>query len=111
MAENEQQPQPTNQGKASYEQWRAELRAKPEYAQLYQEEAAKSALWLQLVEARQRAGLSQAEVAKRMGVSQAQVARIEKAGYDAYTLNTLRRYVAALGDEFSLEVQIHQPAP
>jgi phage-related protein len=76
-----------------------------------QEEAAKSALWLQLVEARQRAGLSQAEVANRMGVSQAQVARIEKAGYDAYTLNTLRRYVAALGDEFSLEVQIHQPTP
>jgi hypothetical protein len=32
-----------------------------------QEEAAKSALWLQLVEARQRAGLSQAEVAKRKG--------------------------------------------
>jgi hypothetical protein len=44
-----------------------QLRANPEYAQIYQEEAAKSALWLQLVEARQRAGLSQAEVAKRMG--------------------------------------------
>ena len=111
MTENKQHPQPTNQGSASYEQWRKQLRANPEYAQLYQEEAAKSALWLQLVEGRQQAGLSQAEVAKRMGVSQAQVARIEKAGYDAYTLNTLRRYVAALGDEFSLEVQIHQPAP
>jgi transcriptional regulator with XRE-family HTH domain len=60
---------------------------------------------LQLVEARQDAGLSQAEVAKRLGVSQAQVARIEKRGYDAYTLNTLRRYVQALGDEFSLEVR------
>jgi ribosome-binding protein aMBF1 (putative translation factor) len=111
MADNEQQPQPTKQGTDSYQEWQQKLRAHPEYEQIYQEEAAKSALWLQLVEARQRAGLSQAEVARRMGVSQAQVARIEKAGYDAYTLNTLRRYVAALGDQFSLEVQIHQPAP
>lgn len=32
-------------------------------------------LWLQLVDARQEARLTQAEVAKRLGVSQAQVAR------------------------------------
>ncbi len=94
-----------------YTEWRETLLADPAMHKLYEEEGAKKALWLQLVEARQRAGLSQAEVAKRMGVSQAQVARIEKAGYDAYTLTTLRRYVAALGDQFSLEVQIHQPAP
>jgi predicted transcriptional regulator len=43
-------------------------------------------------------------VAQRLGVSQAQVARIEKRGYDAYTLTTLRRYVEALDDGFSLEV-------
>ena len=48
---------------------------------------------MQLVEARQAAGLTQAELAERLGVSQAQVARIEKRGYDAYTLITLRRYV------------------
>jgi hypothetical protein len=36
------------------------------------------------------------------------VARIEKRGYDAYTLNTLRRYVQALGDEFALEVRVHR---
>jgi hypothetical protein len=41
-----------------------------------------------------------------MGVSQAQVARIEKQGYDAYTLRTLRRYIEALGDEFSFEIMI-----
>ncbi len=39
-------------------------------------------------------------------VSQAQVARIEKAGYDCYTLNTLRRYVEALGSDFTLQVAI-----
>jgi transcriptional regulator with XRE-family HTH domain len=76
---------------------------------MYDEEAAKSELWLQLVEARQAAGLTQAQMAERLGVSQAQVARIEKRGYDAYTLTTLRRYIAALGEGYSLEVHIHTP--
>ncbi len=94
------------EGQANYQQWRDELRSDPEYQAIYAEEAAKSELWLQLVEARQAAGLTQQQVAERMGVSQAQVARIEKAGYDAYTLRTLRRYLDALGDEFSLEVSV-----
>jgi HTH-type transcriptional regulator/antitoxin HipB len=97
------------EGRASYQRWRDKLLADPEGRRLYEEEAAKSELWLQLVEARHAAGLTQAEVAKRLGVSQAQVARIEKRGYDSYTLNTLRRYVQALGDQFSLEVRVHQP--
>jgi len=96
-------------GKHSYEEWRSELRKSPGYEEIYAEEAAKSELWLELVEARQAAGLTQVEMAKRLGVSQAQVARIEKRGYDAYTLNTLRRYVAALGEGFSLEVKVNRP--
>lgn len=82
----------------------------PEYRATYQEEAAKKELWLQLVEARQASGLTQQQVAQRLGVSQAQVARIEKRGYDAYTLNTLRHYVQALGEGFSLRVQVQHPA-
>ena len=99
-----------DEGKRSYEQWRARFMADPENRRLYEEEAAKSELWLQLADARQASGLTQTEVAKRLGVSQAQVARIEKRGYDAYTLNTLRRYVKALGEGFSLEVKVRQPA-
>lgn len=99
----------TEAGQESYKKWQEELRANPEYQAIYEEEAAKKQLWLQLVEARQTAGLTQAEVAKKLGVSQAQVARIEKRGYDAYTLNTLRRYVQALGEGFSVEVKIHYP--
>lgn len=94
---------------AAYLNWRDELRADPEYQKVYEEEAAKSALWLQLVQARLAAGLTQKQVAERLGVSQAQVARIEKEDYDSYTLTTLRKYVAALGDGFSLEVTIHTP--
>jgi hypothetical protein len=37
-----------------------------------------------------------------------QVARIEKRGYDAYTLTTPRRYVQALGDGFSVEVRVRR---
>ena len=96
-------------GEESYERWREGLRNDPEYQAVYEEEAAKSELWLQLVNARQEAGLTQKQMAERIGVSQAQVARIEKEGYDAYTLNTLRKYVAALGEGYSLEVRIHTP--
>jgi DNA-binding XRE family transcriptional regulator len=94
------------EGQNSYQRWVDELHATPEFQRVYEEEAAKKELWLQLVEARQHAGLTQAEVARRLGVSQAQVARIEKRGYDAYTLNTLRRYVQVLGEEFSLQVRV-----
>lgn len=100
---------PTAQAQDSYEKWRDSLLANPAYRAIYEEEAAKSELWLQLVEARLQAGLTQAEVAKRLGVTQSQVARMEKRGYDAYTLTTLRRYVLALGEGFSLEVTVHTP--
>ena len=100
---------PVEAGKRSYEKWLEELHNTPGYDEIYAEEAAKSELWLQLVEARQAAGLTQVEMAKRMGISQAQVSRIEKSGYDAYTLTTLRRYVTALGEGFSLEVKVKRP--
>jgi DNA-binding XRE family transcriptional regulator len=97
------------EGQKRYEQYWARQMADPSFRATYEEEAAKKELWLQLVEARQAAGLTQQQLAERLGVSQAQVARIEKRGYDAYTLNTLRRYVKALGEGFSLEVTIRTP--
>jgi DNA-binding XRE family transcriptional regulator len=99
-------PQTSATGEESFQAWRNRLRADPDYQTIYDEEAGKGELWLQLVEARQAAGLTQMELAERLGVSQAQVARIEKRGYDAYTLNTLRRYVRALGKGFELDVAI-----
>jgi len=98
-------------GASRYDEYWAKQMANPEFRRVYEEEAAKKELWLQLVEARQAAGLTQVEVAKRLGVSQAQVARIEKSGYDAYTLTTLRRYVEALGEGFELKVTIRQVMP
>jgi len=99
------------EGAERYQQWRARLLSTPERRRIYEEEAAKKELWLQLVEARQEAGLTQAELAERLGVSQAQVARLEKRGYDAYTLNSLRRYVEALGNGYRLEVSVRSVEP
>jgi DNA-binding transcriptional regulator YiaG len=98
-----------NEGQKQYEAYWAKQMADPEFRRIYEEEAKKKELWLQLVEARQASGLTQHQVAERMNVSQAQVARIEKRGYDAYTLRTLKRYLNALGDDFTLEVAVKYP--
>ena len=99
-------------GGRSYQEWREDLLADPETRALYEEEATKKALWLQLVEARQEAGSTQMQLAERLGVTQSQVARIEKQGYEAYTLTTLRRYIQALGQDFQLAIAIvHSPQP
>jgi DNA-binding XRE family transcriptional regulator len=99
------------EGQQAYQEWRNNLLANPENRAIYEEEAAKKELWLQLVEARQKAGITQVELAKRLGVSQAQVARMEKRGYDAYTLTSLRRYVQALGEGFSLDIAVRWNRP
>jgi DNA-binding XRE family transcriptional regulator len=96
------------QGQSEYDAFWEGRFADPEFRAVYAKESANKELWLQLVEARQAAGLTQAEVAERLGVSQAQVARIEKRGYDACTLTSLRRYVAALGEGFTLKVEIRK---
>src|SRR5581483_3897713 len=98
-----------SEGQKRYQEYWDRQLANPENRRVYDEEAAKKEVWLQLVEARRAAGLTKEQGEKRLGVSQAQVARIEKQGYDAYTLNTLRRYVDALGDDFSVEVRVRGP--
>ncbi|MDQ6908422.1 MAG: hypothetical protein M3176_16485 [Chloroflexota bacterium] len=58
---------PTAHGQTRYHAWRERVRATPGYQAVYTEEAAKSALWLQRVEARQQAGLTQKGLAERAG--------------------------------------------
>lgn len=60
-----------------------------------------------LLEARTKAGLTQAEIATRMGVSQPVVARIESSlGSQAHSpsLNTLRRYAKACGMKLVIQM-------
>ena len=100
---------PNAEGERRYEKWSQQFETNPRLKKIYAEESVKMELWLQLAEARQAAGLTQAGLAKRLGVTQSQVAKMEKRGYTSYTLNTLRRYVQALGDDYSLEIAIRRP--
>jgi DNA-binding XRE family transcriptional regulator len=107
---NKEMTQDMSQGEADYRAWRDGILADPVRRARVEELIEQKELAQQLIEARQAAGITQEELARRIGVSQAQVARMEKRGYDAYTLTSLRRYVAALGGEFSLEVRVQHPA-
>ena len=93
-------------GQVRYDAFWDEQLADPAFRRVYAEEGTKQELWLQLVEARQAAGLTQTQLAERLGVGRSQVAQVERHGYEEYTLTTLRRYVQALGADFALEVRI-----
>lgn len=58
----------------------------------------------QLIEARSRAGLTQAEVAVRMGTSQSTIARLES-GAAKPSLSTLRRYAKATGTTVRIKLE------
>ncbi len=55
-------------------------------------------------EAREQAGLTQVELAKRLGVSQPTVARLESTRSNP-TLSTLRRAIAATGNELGFTLR------
>ncbi|GIK67594.1 MAG: hypothetical protein BroJett018_53880 [Chloroflexota bacterium] len=95
---------------AEYQEWREQFLSDPQRRALYEQEAMIGELWLQMVEARQGLGITQAEIAKRMGISKRKVAQIERNGYDTMSLSALMDYVHALGPGFSLEVKFHVPA-
>lgn len=54
---------------------------------------------------REELNMSQAELAKAMGVKQPTIAKMEQADNDP-RLSTLKRYVAALGGELSIDVKL-----
>lgn len=95
-------------GHKLYEQDRAKLMADYKFKKVYAEEAVKKELWLQLAEAREAAGLTQEQLAGRLGVTQSQVSRMEKQGYDRYTLQSLRRYIEALGEGFAIVISVRR---
>ncbi len=92
------------EGEQAYLRWLESFFAQPGARELYEEEAAKKELWLQMVEARLASGLTQAQLAKRLGVPKAQVALLERCGNDVYTLDKLRDYAEAVGR--ALEISI-----
>jgi transcriptional regulator with XRE-family HTH domain len=63
----------------------------------------------QLIEARTRAGLTQAQVADRMGTSQSAVARLES-GKAKPSLSTLKRFAQATGARVRITLE-SKPKP
>lgn len=55
-----------------------------------------------LREARSEGGMTQVQLAKSMGVSQNRISRMENGDMAAMSLDTIRRYVEALGGKISL---------
>lgn len=90
----------------------AELKAKAlanpkvraEYDRLNREEFA---ILDEILAARREAGLTQAQIAERMGTKAPAVARLESAlasGKHSPSLNTLRKYAAALGKKIEVHL-------
>ena len=60
----------------------------------------------QLRELREEMGLTQVEVAKRLNVSQNRVSRLETGDLEHSQIDTLRRYVEAVGGSLRIEAVI-----
>lgn len=78
--------------KKVFSQWRKDPAFREAYAALEDE----FALAAQIIEARARAGLTQAELAERMGTSQSAIARLES-GRSRPSTSTLTKLAAATG--------------
>ena len=59
-----------------------------------------------LREARKASDMTQVELAKTMGVSQNRVSRMENGDLGSMSLDTLRRYVEALGGHLTLVAEL-----
>lgn len=75
----------------------------PAYQAAYEALEPEFALARELIEARSKAGLTQAEVAARMGTTQSVVARIES-GRNPPNLKTLGKYAEAVGRRVKLKL-------
>lgn len=77
-----------------------EWKAQPDFRQAYDDLETEFVLLRELIQARQRAGLTQAEIAEKMGTKAPAVTRLEtslSSNRHSPTLSTLKKYAAAVG--------------
>ncbi|MFY9304027.1 MAG: helix-turn-helix domain-containing protein [Rhodoluna sp.] len=96
----------TNSGFVSYDVWRAaqnfdEQEIAEGVKQIYRE-----VLEYKLRELRQHQGLTQQQLADKLGLTQNRISKFERLDLDRSELQTIRRYLEALGGELSLVVDI-----
>jgi transcriptional regulator with XRE-family HTH domain len=72
------------------------LRRDPEFRRSFFLAESSSRIARQLIELRERRGLSQDELATRLGTKQPAISRVERADYQSWSFNTLRRLAETL---------------
>lgn len=63
-------------------------------------------LGFRLAELRKKVGLTQVDVAEHMGVSQARISQLEQGEVDQLEVDTVRRYITALGGTLKIVADI-----
>jgi ribosome-binding protein aMBF1 (putative translation factor) len=86
-----------------FEEFKAELLANPEVRAEYEAMAPEFEISAELLQARLRAGLSQAELAALMHTSQSTIARLES-GQTLPSTKTLLRFAKATGSKIQLRL-------
>lgn len=85
-----------------------EIAANPVMNETYQRELARLELANQILEARQRAHLSQAQLAEMVGTKQPAIARMERANWTSYNVSTLAKIATATGTNLKIEFEPRQ---
>lgn len=68
----------------------------PKFAEMYERAGEAWDVAMQIVDMREKAGLTQAQLARKVGTTQQQISRLEGAGYEGHSLSMLRRIAKAL---------------
>lgn len=96
----------TKSGFVSYDVWRATQNFDEEEVAKSLREIYKEILEYRLRELRQQQGLTQQQLADKLGLTQNRISKFERLDLDRAELQTIRRYLEALGGELSLVVDI-----
>jgi DNA-binding XRE family transcriptional regulator len=89
-----------------------EWKKDPNFEKVYNELEQDFIIFDELMQARQKAGLTQAEVAKKMGTKTPAIARLEAGGGNkkhSPSITTLRKYAKAVGCHLEIKLVPNQP--
>jgi DNA-binding XRE family transcriptional regulator len=97
--------QPTSHTTHTVQELAAKLGVPWESVQAHSRELDGVIAGYQLRELRQANNVTQRELARRIGVSQNRISKIEKGQFDKTQLETVRKYVRALGGELQISAR------
>jgi predicted XRE-type DNA-binding protein len=96
----------TKRGFTDYEEWSAKQGFDQEVIAKGVKQIYREILEYKLRELRQQQGLTQQQLADKLGLTQNRISKFERLDLDRAELQTIRRYLEALGGELSLVVDL-----